>query len=291
MIRRRMTLQDFMKLKKKMPFAKFRQDGKSINFGSLFGCSGATLAQTMKKAGFTIEDVNLVIKMFNLEKIVQVHLINGQLKGKSETDIRFAVVGEKFRELFFKTYPGLQERIEREQKYGMKHYFVRAWSGPIRHLPEFQYVKFNARGAPIGADSKLYSRMVSHMKNEAVNTTIQTAEVYVAAPNATAFQWFMKRWGLRTRIFNYTHDSYEIYLFKREREIVYGLLKELTAVNRQPYFGIPQDMSVEESDLTQPDQYLKHGKEISLKGFNLPDKYKEDFQKNINIIPIHGEVK
>lgn len=245
----------------------------------------------MKNSGYSLEDVEEAIKMFGLEPILKDAISLGKAEKMGEKALKYAIVGDKFRELFFKTYPGLLERIEREKKFGIKHSYVRAWSGPVRHLPEMKYFKISPRNTLLGADSMLYSQMFAHLNNEAVNTTIQTAEVYWAMANATAFNKFMEKWELKSRIFNYTHDSFEIYVYKPEREIVYALLNELVQINRQPFYGIFMEMSVEEADLTKEGEYLKHGRELNINNFKLPEKLKKDFDDNEGFIPIHGIVE
>lgn len=284
--KRNMTIDDFLKLKKNDPVKKNRQSAKSINFGSIFGAIGATLGNTMMQSEFSEEDCDEAIATFGLEGVLNTTISLGKAK-KGIKALKYTIVGDKFRELFFQTYPGLMTRIQREQKFGMDHAYVRTWTGPVRHLPELKYMKYNSKGAVIGADAILNSKAFSHSKNEACNSTIQTAEVYWAMPTATAFNYYMKKWGYKSKIFNYTHDSFEFYCYKPEREVCYGLLNRLTQINRQPYYGIPMEMSAEESDLTNPNEYLKHGKEIDIGKFKLPDNLEFDEK----IIPIYGEVK
>jgi DNA polymerase I-like protein with 3'-5' exonuclease and polymerase domains len=284
--KRKMNLDDFMKLKKYKPVKKWRQDSKAVNFGAIFGAIGSTLGAQMMAVGFSEEDCDEALDLFGLDAVYNTALNMGKAK-KGPKVLKYSIVGDKLRELFFQTYPGLMVRIQREQKFGMEHGYVRTWTGPVRHLAELKYMKWNSKGNLIGADSILYSKLFSHAKNEACNSTIQTAEVYWAMPNVTAFNKLMKKWNLKSRIFNYTHDSMEIYVLKEEKKTVYGLLNRLCQVVRQPYYGIPMDMSAEESDLSNSDEYLKHGKEVNLSKYSLPDNLEFDEK----IIPIYGEVK
>lgn len=110
--KRNITLNDFVKLKKHKPIKKFRQEAKSINFGAIFGAIGKTLAASMKNSGYSLEDVEEAIKMFGLEPILKDAISLGKAAKMGEKALKYAIVGDKFRELFFKTYPGLLERIE-----------------------------------------------------------------------------------------------------------------------------------------------------------------------------------
>lgn len=281
--KRRVTLEDFLKLKKYQPFSSMRQNGKTINLATIFACSGPTLGRQMKQAGFTEEDCDATIATFGLENAYNQTLLNNTAN-KDPVDLKYMVVGIKLRELFFQTYPGLLERVEREQRFAMKHGYVRTWSGPIRHLPELRYMKFNAQGNLVGMDKKLYSRMFAGMKNEASNTSIQTAEVQQAMPDATALQATFKEWGLKTRIFNYVHDSFVLYVHKSEKDLVYALLNKVAMEHREPYYGLRMYIDVVESDLNKG-HYYDNGKEIDITTYDLDyqmKKWNEEHEASIS---------
>jgi hypothetical protein len=293
--KREITLNDFLKVKKIPPFKKMRTDAKTVNFGTIFACTGPTLGRQMKGAGFSEDDCDMTMETFSLDNAYNTALMasNGD---KDPVELKYIIVGNKLRELFFQTYPCLLERVTREQDFAMKHGYVRTWTGPIRHLSELRYIKTNNNGSVIGADKKLFSKMFAHLKNEASNSTIQTAEVYQAMPDATALHQNLKDWGFKTRLFNYIHDSFNLYLYRPERDVVYALLNELAQIARQPYYDLPQHIDIEEVDLDLDGNYFKHGKEISIEHYVLKDeldkwnkKYGTDL-KFTNYVPIYGEV-
>ena len=274
-----------------------------MNFASIFGCTGATLGTQLKGYGFDEAKVTEVMHNLGLDNAVNAKIIAETAKGKKPDPlaIKYTVVGTKIRELFFKTYPGLWERTVREQKFGKKHGYVRAWTGPVRHLPEFRYMKQNAEGNVVGADSVLYSAEFRHLENDATNSPIQTAEVYQAMPDVTAQLDFVTKFGLRTRVFNTVHDSFELYVYKPERELYYAFLTALAEYSRQPHFGIPMHIDVEESD---PDtgMIFREGAEINIEKYDLKTEienwnekfpthkldYDEVYQVIVNNIPLHG---
>lgn len=302
---REMTLEDFLKLKKIKPFKGTRADAKGINFGALFGCSGPSLGVQLKGYGFDETKVTTAMNNFGLSNAVNQQILSAQAKGKSidPLSVKYSVVGTKIRELFFKIYPCLLKRTEREQAFGKKHGYVRSWTGPVRHLPELRFMKKNAEGEVVGADAVLYKSEFAHLCNDATNSPIQTAEVYQAMPDVTAQMNFVTKFGLKSRVFNFVHDSFECYVYKPERDLYYAFLTALAAYDRQPYFDIPMHIDVEESDLSKG-EIFRMGREINIEKYDLkeeiekwnkkfPNKqlnYDEVYQVIVDSIPLHGVI-
>lgn len=231
----------------------------------------------LKGFGFDENKVNLTMKNLGLESAVNQQILAAQqksLKNGKKVDplaIKYSVVGTKFRELFFKTYPCLLKRTEREHAFAKKHGYVRSWVGPVRHLAELRFMKKNAEGEVVGADAVLYRSEFSHLCNDATNSPIQTAEVYQAMPDVTTLTHAFVELGLKSRVFNYVHDSFEMYVYKPERDLVYAFLTALAAYDRQPHFGIPMHIDVEEAD---PDlgETFREGREINIEDFDLKEQ-------------------
>jgi DNA polymerase I-like protein with 3'-5' exonuclease and polymerase domains len=293
--RREITFDDYLKIKKFKPFKDMRTSAKVVNFGTIFNCTGGTLGRQMKGAGFSETDCDDAIDTFNLEAALNTAITNNS-RGLDVVEIKYNIVGSKLRELFFQTYPCLLQRVEREQQFALKHGYVRTWTGPVRHLAELRFMSH--RGGNVnGMDKKLFSRMFSHLKNNAANSTIQTAEVYQAMPDVTALHQHFKRWNLKTRVWGYVHDSINLYLYRPERDLVYALLNKLSQINRQPFYNLPQHIDVTESDL-EMGEYFKSGREINIESYDLDveiakwnELHNENIEFDVNCIPIHGEVK
>jgi len=268
--KRSITIDDFLKLKNFPPFKKMRSNGKTLNLATIFACTGPTLGRQMKGAGFSEHDCDLTIETFNLENAYNTALRT--TKDKTPLELKYIIVGNKLRELFFQTYPGLLDRVNREQQFAMKHGYVRTWTGPVRHFPEFRYMKRNINGNLIGVDQKLYSKMFAGMKNEASNTSIQTAEVYQAMPDCTATNVLLKEWGLKSRLYNYVHDSLSLYVYKPEARLIYALLNRLSLEHREPYYDLRMYIDVIEADLTNPEHYYDKGKEINIENYDLDEE-------------------
>ena len=294
-----MELDEFLKLKKVQPYATDRQNSKTVNFATIFACSGSALGGQMRQSGFSEEECDKSAKSFNLTETINKAIL-AKKENQDPLDIKFSLIGTKIRELFAETYPGLFERTEREQNFAIHHGYVRTWTGPVRHLHELRFMKKNAKGEVCGADKKLYSAMFKHLKNEATNSPVQTEEVYQAMPNVTALCEVCKKLGLRTRVFNYVHDSQEIYVYKPEKGLIYGYLNYLASVARQPNFGIPMHIDVEESDPSRGEIFRK-GREINIEKYDVKEelqKWNEKFGYNFTFddidavkngwIPLHG---
>ena len=246
----------------------------------------------MRNAGFNEKDCDDAMDTFNLDNVYNTSLANKP--NQDPLTLKYNIVGSKLREIFFQTYPCLLDRVTREQQFALKHGYVRTWTGPVRHLAELRFMEKNAQGNVIGTDQLLYSKMFTHLKNDASNTTIQTAEVYQAMPDVTCLQQNLTKWGFKSRVFNYVHDSIGLYVYKPEKDVVYALLNQLAKIHRMPYYGLPQHIGVDESDLQNPNEYMKHGREINIEDYDLDKELKKYNNENgtelvfENTVPIYG---
>lgn len=272
---REMTMDDFLKLKKIKPFKQSRTDAKGINFGAIFACSGPALGAQMKAGGFNEQQLDASIATFSLENQVNSAILANP--GRDRLSIKYDIVGSKIRDLFFILYPSLLKRTEREQKFAKENGYVRSIVGPVRHLHELRWMKKNDNLEVTGADRSLYARLFTHLQNDATNSPVQTEEIYQAMPNVTALWHCIKRMGLKSRVFNYVHDSQELYVHKDERDFIYAYLTALAAVDRQPYFSIPMHIDVEESD---PNfcEIFREGREVNIEQYDLHEEL-EKFNK------------
>lgn len=256
----------------------------------------------MKSSGFNENKLNEAIKNLHLENVVNQAL----LTAKPEQDklaIKYNVTGCRIRELFFKLYPDLGKRTDREQEFAKKKGYIRTWCGPVRHLQELRYMSKNVKGEVQGPDKKLYSGMFSHACNNATNSPIQTAEIFQAMPDATAMHHFIKKLGLRSRLFNYVHDSQEDYVFKCERGLINAYYNYLASIPRQPAFSLPMHIDLEESDPNKGATF-REGEEINIEKFDIKKeladwckKFNKDFTfddidavKN-KWVPLHGIIE
>jgi len=300
-------LGDFVKMKKRFPTNFLRTVAKHVGLGLVFYCQFRTLATMLREGGLTESDLDIIIKTLSLEDEYDRARREFEARGPEDTtkptkrdfsmmakdiiDVKFLVVAKRLHALFYEAYPGLRERCEREHVAAMSMAFdpvtkkrrprgyMRSWGGPIRHLPELRYMNFNSNGQLLGADRLLYSAMFSELKNQASNSSIQTLEVYHTAPVISCASHNFKRNGMKSRIWNFVHDSQDLYVHKSEVGVILAMFEEMMKAYDESGHGIPMEMEGSVSDVTGgmrgygKGQHMYHsGEEQVLKGRSLGDE-------------------
>ena len=262
-----LTLHDFIANKGLRPFAFWRKTAKGINFSLLFGCSAMRFALGLENSGYLEQDCMDYIKATGNLQMFNTTLIKEQGK-MNRKQVAFLVAATLMRNSYFDTYKGLADRITREQNYGKSHGYVRAWHGPVRHLSALNYVKYNAKDQLAGADKELYAKSVAHLLNDACNSTIQTLEARVAFSTWHESNRYLKKWHLKSKIWNNIHDSLDLWIWKPELELVASLLNACASWERDPVYGIHMSMDLEVADVQdlehRENTYWKHGAEVPI---------------------------
>lgn len=263
-----LTLQDFVAAKGKVPFKVIRSYiAKTINFSLLFGCSAPTFARILMESTYTEQEALDYIKSSNNMSMLNATIAKYQGQ-KTRKECVYLTAATLMRQSFFTTYAGLESRIEREQDFAKKNGYVRAWHGPVRQLPEFNYFNIGQNGV-VGADRALYSSTYAHMLNDACNSTIQTMEARVAFSTWEEAKRYLEKWKLKSRIWNNIHDSLDLWIYKPELELVMSLMNACASWEREPVHGIHMSFDGEVVDVQdmnhRKDTYWKHGVEIPIK--------------------------
>lgn len=262
---REQTIFDFMKNKEHFPYKKWRTVSKQINFGLLFGASASRFAVMLENSGYSEQEaLDYITQTKNLD------LLNTEIikqKGKmSKKKVTFLVAATLMRTAFFEAYKGLGERIKREQDFAKKHGYVQTWHGPVRHLSELKYCEFGKNGKPAGADKELYSSEFAHLFNEACNSTIQSMESRIAFSTWYEASKYLKKWKLKSKIWNNIHDSFDLWIWKPELEIVVSLVNACAAWERPPVHGVHMSLDFEVADVQDMEHrkntYWKHGQGV-----------------------------
>jgi hypothetical protein len=288
-----MTLIDFIELKNAMPYKKYRNDTKQVNFGCIFGAIFTTLAASLDGNGYTEQDCDEFIKELGLED--EIDKIAEKYPLVDYRTRKFYVVAKFSREQFFKTYPGLEERITREIQFAIQNGYVRSWHGPVRHLSWLMFVNFKDRW-PQGAD-KSFSKMISEAFNICANTAIQTFESFIIFNAEKLFKANRKKWeevsGYIFKSFpcNTVHDSVDAVVYDWEEdpdgselELMASLMTYCFECYREPNFGIPFPSEVEVADLAKGHSY-KSGEKY--KPVELPIAIKNFCERNnLSLFPI-----
>ena len=228
-------------------FAAWRQVSKTINFGVLFGCTAPTLAGQLENAGYTEKEALEYIHNMHQEKLFQ-ETVN-QKRGKmAKNKVAFFVAATLMLEAYYKAYPGVKTRSEREIAFAWDHGYSRMWHGPVRHLPELRYMKRNSKGEVMGADRKLFSSMVSNRQNQAGNSPIQCMEMRVAGATIYNVFQYVDEWHLKSLMWNMVHDSEDWCVYKPEAELLSSLIDACSTWHRQPEFGVYMKMDFQWCD-------------------------------------------
>lgn len=255
--RRKITLDEFMKLKKDEhggPFAQMRQDAKSVNFSLLFGAVASTFARRVLEVAWTEEQADTYIKDNNLRALKDKIIA----KYPSEKPLMWKLItcASDIRSKFFKTYPGLLQRIERERAFAMEHGYVRCWHGAVRRIPELFFMSKDEKGRLNGDDQRLYGKLVGNLLNIAANTSIQNLEaVFVMAAIADLHLW-LKEEEMKSYIWGSVHDSIDFCIHKDEVEAVCTKMLEFC---RKTMHGMPLDIDICVADILEGECYKSGG--------------------------------
>ncbi len=183
--RRPATIQDWIKMKKLEPYAKWRQTSKLENFGLMFGAQASTFSSILQSSDFSIKDCDDFIRLTHSEDVLndlQQKARKNHERGyrgeemRCDVECKFLAVATVMREAFLNGYEGLKTRIDREHAFALKHFYTRLWYGAVRWAPELAYMNVNANGKLEGVDKKFFAYMFSHLMNNAANAGVQSGE-------------------------------------------------------------------------------------------------------------------
>lgn len=291
---RELTVHDFIKNKDYYPFKNWRFTAKQINFSLLFGCSAMRFAVMLENSGYTESEAMEYIQQTNSLPMFNTEVIKQQGK-MSKKKVAYLVAATLMREAYFNSYQGLATRIAREQEYGRRHGYVRTWHGPVRHLPELKYCEYGPNGKPAGADKELYSQEFAHLYNDACNSTVQSLESRIAFSTWHEANKYLKEWNLKSRIWNNIHDSFDLWIWKPELELVASLMNACASWERPPVYGIHMSLDLEVADVQDMEHrentYWKHGQPVNIIPIEEAVEHWNELHKNtLNFKPIewHG---
>lgn len=264
-IKRKITLEEFMKLKKdeagrpgrpheEKTFAQMRQDAKGINFSFLFGAVASTFARRSLEVDWTEEQADSYIRDYKLRDLKD--KIIARYPREEPIMWKYITCASDIRSKFFKTYPGLMTRIERERAFALEHGYVRCWHGVCRRIPELFFMSKNEKGRLNGDDEKLYGMLVGNLLNIAANTGIQNLEAVHVMPAITQLHTWLTENNMKSYIWGSVHDSIDFVIHEDEVEAVCKKMLEVCRTNIQ---GMPLDIEITISDLMQGEYYKGGG--------------------------------
>lgn len=247
---REITVEEFAKMKSAKPYKSWRQTGKTCNFLLIFGGSAMIFSEQAIEINWTSEQCEEYIKENDCK--FEIEDVKRKYRGISDEELPFVVVATKIRTNFFKGYPGLMERIDREKAFACKHGYVRSIFGHTR-----KEIELMLQGE---WDKRNLSGMLRNIANISANTEIQNMEASITKRVMYEFQMWLKEHDYKTRLMNEIHDSIDLYLYKKEASIVLPKLKELCERDLIELSSSPIKLKVdcEISDITKG-QYYKGG--------------------------------
>lgn len=257
--KRKMSLEDFMKLKEDDPFEGYRQMAKAVNFGFLFGLVAASFAVKTLETSWTEERADQHIKDNNLRELKE-KIIN-KFPRATPKMWKMITCATDIRTKFFSTYRGLQERISRERAFAQEYGYVRSWHGAIRRTPEFFFMHKNDKGRVASDDEKLYSGMMGTLLNVAANTTIQNFEAVVVMNSIQEINQWLKDNNMKSYIWGSVHDSIDMCIHRDEVAVVCNKLNEICARSYPEYLGMPLAVDIKLADLNKGEMY-KGGRKL-----------------------------
>ena len=228
-------------------FANWRRVSKTVNFGVLFGCSAPTLAKQLENAGYKPSEAMEYLELTNNLPFYN-QLLKSKMGKMKPEKVQILAAATLMLEAYYKGFPGVKERAAREADFAWKNGYVRCWHGPVRPLAELRYMKRNKDGNVMGADQKMWSGMVSNLKNDAGNTPIQCMEANIAIKTIINAARYAKEWKLKSFIWNMVHDSEDWCVYKPELNLVCALLNACSTWKREPHKGVDMCMDFEICD-------------------------------------------
>lgn len=264
---RQITLDEFKKQKGYGDYKKFRQIAKAQNFSLIFGGSESVFSQYSLEIYWTLYDVNQYLE--DNDCGLELEEVQKKYKNFTEEHQRFVAAASRMRKGFFKGYPGLLVRCDREVKYASEHGYCRSVFGGTRNL-----IELFLRGA---YDDKYESGTLKNLENISKNYLAQQLEACIRGRAMREMDEWLINNGYKSRVWNEIHDSIDYYLYKTEAKDVLAHVKHIEERKipelKEFWVPLPADCSI--SDHSKG-QYYKE--ENSAESFGIPWSDNLEFQ-------------
>jgi len=258
---REITLDEFKAQKKMKMFEDLRTMGKNLNFLQIFAGSPRVFVTSALETNWNLDQIEEFIKDNHLESVY--HRLKDRYTRDSDEMVKYLTVASYMRDQFFKLYPGLMERIEKNRAFAREHGYVRSHFGGKRLLIELML-----EGE---YDKREHGYRMNNLNNIATNTDIQNFESCVINPAMVQMDEWLERTGKKSYIWNCVHDSTDMVVHKDELVEVVQMFHEIFERDLPEMRGIPLPVDEDISDLLDGD-YYKHGRTLTsfTKGYDEP---------------------
>jgi len=245
---------EMLRLIKLKPFEGFRQDAKAINFGFIFGMTSNKFAKITLETSWTPEKLDNFLNSMRLSPKEDEVLLKD----------KYILAADYIRSQFFKSYPGLKQRIVRNSDLLKTQGYLRSIFGVIRRLPLLFFAYNNKGFLRKNNDMKLFSSMI----NIGANSTIQSAESIIMMKSID--QWMKGKWGKITPIIGMVHDSCDFYVPKENAYEILQDMKNTFEKNESWQRGVKFPIDIVICDLQKGD-YYKKGTKLEKYNFNFSE--------------------
>jgi hypothetical protein len=247
----------------------------------IFGAGSTRFSQKIEES-MTEQQIDDFIAATKIESKVEELKINKKI---SEQKAKYIAIASFIREAFFNKYKGLMARLNVEHENAITKHYVRTMYGPVRHLPAFKYASLSTHTnnnsekvyAIKGFDKEQYSAYFSGLLNDAGNSPIQTYEAVLATFAILTIDYYLRLWKFESLIWNFVHDSVDLYVTDEEEELVAALCNTACSKYREYFHSIPMSIDLEISDVS------------TLYDDSIDENNKEFYQngKSIKALPIN----
>ncbi|HOF44388.1 MAG TPA: DNA polymerase [Candidatus Pacearchaeota archaeon] len=224
-------VKEFIKNKEYGYIAFIRQTAKGANFSLLFGATFSTFSKRVLELIWTDADAEKFVELNKLHKIKEQLLEKAREKNKLDSvmpKINFLTSAYYVRDIFFKQYRGLQDRIERNINFAKENGYVRTVHGVIRRVP---MLLLEGKDDDYGE--------IKNYQNITANSPIQSLEIVKIGTATIEFQKWLRENNKKTKIFNTVHDSIDFYIYLPEAKEVIPKIFETFASDKDWQKGIP----------------------------------------------------
>lgn len=242
LLNNKITLEEFLKVKKETFYARLRVKAKNFNFGLIFFAKSPTIMRTIIQPNWSEDECDAFIKDNNLE-----------LKNYCGKPNKYFTVAYYTRERFFDTYSVLREYLETQMLSAEARGYVRSCYGAFRRLLLLKYKGSFAStiytNEYLKDQQSSYKGLIAHYKSIALNSPIQNREVVGIHRVMIALDNWLIENNMQSRLFLQCHDSLDLVVHRNELSRVCTKIKELAEQDYPEYDGIPVEI---EGDVADP---------------------------------------
>jgi hypothetical protein len=210
------SVNDFVNLKKTKLFKGYRDQGKKVGLAFIFARGAQSFALKDLDISWTDDEIDNFLEDNKLNDYV--HGIFEKKKDLTLRQAKLVACASFIRNNFFKTYPGLLDRVQKNRAFAKEHGYIRSVFGSLRRVPQLFLSGKD--------DQKEYGEEFANLNNIATNSDIQNFESgSINRPIAIIHEWLIEN-KMKSRIIDQVHDAVDFYVHRDELDVMYNKIKE-----------------------------------------------------------------